>query len=135
MKKELKQLALCAIVALFSSCSSDTPSELAEKALTCMKNLDYKGLVDVKLMPGLKNVTSDPEIISERKAEWIEYYKELFENTEDDEKVKSFIIVSEIINEEAQTARVKYVLILKNDAKIGEMDFQLNKKGNWIFYF
>jgi hypothetical protein len=126
--KLLLVLLLTAVVFSVSSCGSGSaPSDTIKKAYDLMKTKDFEKVTALY-------VTRDGEMFSEEEAKKMEGLLGMAAKEEFDSKdgLKNIVIDEETIEEDGQTAKVKYTVHFKNGETEKE-DVQLIKiDGKWF---
>lgn len=124
MKKVLFAIVACLIAAfMITSCGgSNTPRDVAEKAMKCVKNKDYDGLVK------MVNVSDE-----EKESMAAMMKTKVGQNADESKDIKSYEFVDEQIDEEAGTAIVKFKVVSKDDSERTEtMKLERNGDGQWL---
>ena len=126
MKKTLSLMVFAIVALLAVSCSSEnSPSDTAAKALECIVQEDWEGLVDQMDYP-------DTEKGQEEKSSLIGFLKEKVGKGDGKDKMVSYKILGETIAEDKQSAVVDYESTTaggKTEKK--SMKLKKNEKGEW----
>ncbi|MBQ9216416.1 MAG: DUF4878 domain-containing protein [Prevotella sp.] len=129
MRKVLFAALVCAMAVVMTSCgSSSSPRGVAEKALDCAINEDYRGYMDCVYFPEDQKEQKEAYIsMIEEKA------KKAKENgSANDKKPVSYKFVSEEIDEEAGRAKETFEVTYSDDStKEESMDLTKEKDGKW----
>ena len=129
MRKLFFAVLVCAMAAVVTSCkSSDSPRSVAEKALDCAINEDYRGYMDCIYFPEDQKQQKEAYIaMIEEKAK-----KSKENGTADNKTPTSYKFVSEDIDEEAGKAKVTFeVTYPDGTTKQEPMDLKKEKDGKW----
>ena len=122
-------LSIITILLFLTSCnSSDSPRSVAEKALDCAINEDYRGYMDCIYFPEDQKQQKEAYIaMIEEKAK-----KSKENGTADNKTPTSYKFVSEDIDEEAGKAKVVFeVTYPDGTTKQEPMDLKKEKDGKW----
>ena len=135
MKKVLLMLMIIAAYGMMLTSCGSGPSEqrkLAEKAMECLKNKDFKGYVDLVYFS--ESDSSDPEKLAQKKESMTQMLQgkiAMSEGQKDGWKgIKSYSYVSEQTDSTTSVVKMAYV---NNEDKPDTMDIklQLDEKGQW----
>ena len=132
MKNVIKLFAFVLLFAL-SSCSGQTPRDVAKEAMTCLQNQDYKGYVDLMQTDESKS----PEEIEKSKATLANILQEKAgKSMERKGGIKDFKVIKETVNDEKGTATVK-MEVEYNDGTTDTDNCKLKKgeDGKWYITF
>lgn len=122
-------IAVFAILAI-TACSSNSPKDVAEKAMKCIVNQDYKGYVDLIY---LQDENKSKEDVDKAKAQLVELLQNKGEKSiKENEGVESFEITKEEISEDGNSATVDLNITYKN-GKTDDTTVKLckDKNGKW----
>lgn len=122
-------IAVFAILA-FTACSSNSPKDVAEKAMKCIVNQDYKGYVDLVY---LQDENKSKEDVGKAKAQLVELLQNKGEKSiKENEGVESFEVTKEEISEDGNSATVDLNITYKN-GKTDDTTVKLckDKNGKW----
>lgn len=122
-------IAVFAILAI-TACSSNSPKDVAEKAMKCLVNQDYKGYVDLIY---LQDENKSKEDVDKAKAQLVELLQNKGEKMiKENEGVESFEITKEEISEDGNSATVDLNITYKN-GKTDDTTVKLckDKDGKW----
>lgn len=122
-------IAVFAILAI-TACSSNSPKDVAEKAMKCLVNQDYKGYVDLIY---LQDENKSKEDVDKAKAQLVELLQNKGEKMiKENEGVESFEITKEEISEDGNSATVDMNIKYKN-GKTDDTTVKLckDKDGKW----
>ena len=129
MRKLFFAVLVCAMAAVVTSCNnSNSPRSVAEKALDCAINEDYRGYMDCVYFP---------EDQKEQKEAYITMIEEKAKKSKENGTASSknptgYKFVSEDINEEAGTAKVTLeVTYSDGSTKEEPLDLKKEKDGKW----
>ena len=129
MRKLFFAVLVCAMAAVVVSCGkSDSSRGVAEKALDCAINEDYRGYMDCIYFP---------EDQQQQKEAYITMIEEKVKKSKETETASSknptsYKFVSEEINEEAGTAKLVYEVTYSDGTTKNEpMDLKKEKDGKW----
>lgn len=129
MKKLVGFITLLFGALFLAACSSSTPSDVAKKAYGYIQDENYESFVDLLYVaPG-----EDAEKAKKEKESLVYLMKGLSgQNAEDKDKIKSYEVISEEIDESGEKAVVKMKVVYK-DGKEKEETTKLKKDedGNW----
>lgn len=128
MKNLLKLFALAAMVVMFGGCSKpNTPSGVAEQAMSCLKSKDYKGYVDLLYFSD-KVKKEDLEKTKQQYVSILE--SKMSEEFDKQGGIKKYEVASENITD--STANVKMNITYGNDStKVEDMKLRMDKGGDW----
>ena len=128
MKKLLSFVLFAAMAAMLASCGKSEPRAVAEKAINCAINQDYRGYIDCIYFPADKQEQKEAYInMIEAKV------KKAKEKGNNNEKVPvSYEFVSEHINEDEGTAEEVFNLKYSS-GKMEQTSVNLKKEedGKW----
>lgn len=116
---------------MLTGCKSEQ-REVAEKAMECLKNKDFKGYVD--LMYFSEKDAADPEKLAQKKESTVQMLEGKVAMSEGRKNgwkgVKSYSFVSEQTDSTSSVVKMAYV---NNEDKPDTMDIrlQLDEKGQW----
>ena len=122
-------IAVFAIFAI-TACSSNSPKDVAEKAMKCIVNQDYKGYVDLIY---LQDENKSKEDVDKAKAQLVELLQNKGEKSiKENEGVESFEVTKEEISEDGNSATVDLNITYKN-GKTDDTTVKLckDKNGKW----
>lgn len=122
-------IAVFAILAI-TACSSNSPKDVAEKAMKCIVNQDYKGYVDLVY---LQDENKSKEDVDKAKAQLVELLQNKGEKSiKENEGVESFEVTKEEISEDGNSATVDLNITYKN-GKTDDTTVKLckDKNGKW----
>lgn len=122
-------IAVFAILAI-TACSSNSPKDVAEKAMKCIVNQDYKGYVDLVY---LQDENKSKEDVGKAKAQLVELLQNKGEKSiKENEGVESFEVTKEEISEDGNSATVDLNITYKN-GKTDDTTVKLckDKNGKW----
>lgn len=122
-------IAVFAILAI-TACSSNSPKDVAEKAMKCIVNQDYKGYVDLVY---LQDENKSKEDVDKAKAQLVELLQNKGEKSiKENEGVESFEVTKEEISEDGNSATVDLNIKYKN-GKTDDTTVKLckDKNGKW----
>ena len=122
-------IAVFAILAI-TACSSNSPKDVAEKAMKCIVNQDYKGYVDLVY---LQDENKSKEDVDKAKAQLVELLQNKGEKLiKENEGVESFEVTKEEISEDGNSATVDLNITYKN-GKTDDTTVKLckDKNGKW----
>ena len=122
-------IAVFAILAI-TACSSNSPKDVAEKAMKCIVNQDYKGYVDLIY---LQDENKSKEDVDKAKAQLVELLQNKGEKSiKENEGVESFEVTKEEISEDGNSATVDLNITYKN-GKTDDTTVKLckDKNGKW----
>lgn len=122
-------IAVFAILAI-TACSSNSPKDVAEKAMKCIVNQDYKGYVDLVY---LQDENKSKEDVDKAKAQLVELLQNKGEKSiKENEGVESFEVTKEEISEDGNSATVDLNIMYKN-GKTDDTTVKLckDKNGKW----
>ena len=103
MRKLISLLAIVITAALISSCSSNSPKAVAEKAMKCIMDKDYKGYVNLVYFDEKQR---KPESIQRNKDATVAILGEKYDKLSEKEKgIKDYKVLSEEVKD--STAVVK----------------------------
>lgn len=122
-------IAVFAILAI-TACSSNSPKDVAEKAMKCIVNQDYKGYVDLIY---LQDENKSKEDVDKAKAQLVELLQNKGEKSiKENEGVESFEVTKEEISEDGNSATVDLNIKYKN-GKTDDTTVKLckDKNGKW----
>lgn len=122
-------IAVFAIFAI-TACSSNSPKDVAEKAMKCIVNQDYKGYVDLIY---LQDENKSKEDVDKAKAQLVELLQNKGEKSiKENEGVESFEVTKEEISEDGNSATVDLNITYKN-GKTDATTVKLckDKNGKW----
>lgn len=129
MKKLFFAVLTCVVPAVMTSCGSDnSPRSVAEKALDCAINEDYRGYMDCVYFPEDQKQQKEAYItMIEEKAK-----KSKENGTASSKNPTSYKFVSEDIDEEAGRAKVTFEVTYSDGSTREEpMDLKREKDGKW----
>lgn len=129
MKKLFFAVLTCVVAAVMTSCGSDnSPRSVAEKALDCAINEDYRGYMDCVYFPEDQKQQKEAYItMIEEKAK-----KSKENGTASSKNPTSYKFVSEDIDEEAGRAKVTFEVTYSDGSTREEpMDLKREKDGKW----
>lgn len=132
MKNVIKLFAFVFLFAL-CSCGGQTPRDVAEEAMTCLQNEDYRGYVDLMQT----DTSKSPEEIEKSKVTLANILKEKAgKSIERKGGIKDFKVIKETLNEEKGTATVK-MEVEYNDGSTDTDNCKLKKgeDGKWYVVF
>lgn len=124
-------IAVFAILAI-TACSSNSPKDVAEKAMKCLVNQDYKGYVDLIYLQD-ENKSKEDVDKAKAKAQLVELLQNKGEKMiKENEEVESFEITKEEISEDGNSATVDLNITYKN-GKTDDTTVKLckDKDGKW----
>ena len=123
----------CGVMLMLTSCKSESEQrQVAEKAMECLKNKDFKGYVD--LMYFSESDSADPEKLAQKKenmAQMLESKMSMSDGQKGGWKgIKKYSYVSEQTDSTTSVVKMAYV---NNEDKPDTMDIklQLDEKGKW----
>ena len=122
-------IAVFAILAI-TACSSNSPKDVAEKAMKCIVNQDYKGYVDLIY---LQDENKSKEDVDKAKAQLVELLQNKGEKSiKENEGAESFEVTKEEISEDGNSATVDLNIKYKN-GKTDDTTVKLckDKNGKW----
>lgn len=128
MKKLLSFIMFTAVLAVFASCGKSEPRTVAEKALQCAIDEDYRGYFDCVYFPADKQ---------EQKEAYVSMIEEKVKKAKEkgqknDKQPVSYEFVSEQVNEEEGTAsevfNVKYA---SGKTEQTNVDMKKEEDGHW----
>ncbi len=130
MKKLLGILSLLTAMFVMAACSGgNTPGGVAEKAVKCMKDKDYKGYVDLVSITE-KGEHSEAEMRSELTMLLSE---KASKDIEKDGEIESYKILSEEISEDGAHAMVKMqIAYSKGNTDTEEIKLVKTDAGDWM---
>lgn len=128
MKKILFVVVAVVAVFLLNSCK-ESPSDVAEKSMECLKNNDFQGYTDLLYFDAetLKN----PEKVEQQKAAFRSLLEKSLKKKSDGKgEIKSYSVVSE--DNQDSVAVVKMAVVSTTDEK-DTIDIKLRKdfNGDW----
>ena len=127
MRKLFSLLAIVMAMALFSSCSSDSPSGVAEKAMKCIKAKDYKGYADLLLF----NDADDAEKLQREKDGAAAMLGEKMDETmKEKDGIKDYKVVSEEVKDSVATVKME-IVFGNGDTKDNSFKMKKDKNGDW----
>lgn len=121
------------IVALFCSialvaCTSDSPSAVAEKAFRYAQEQQFDKYVDLVYV----NPEMGVDEVAKEKERLVALLKSFAEETDEQDKVSGFSVVSEDIDENEGTAVVKMEVVYESGKKETEITrLKKDENGNW----
>ena len=123
MKKVLVMFVACLVMAVMTSCGSsheNSPKGLAEAAVKCLADKDYKGYM---------NLTNATDQQKEAMASMLE---KVGQQAEQKGGMKSHEIVDEEIDEEKGTATVTVKILYENGEEEENKMKMVQKDGEWL---
>ena len=134
MKKILFMLMIATCGLMLTSCGSGQSEQrkLAEKAMECLKNKDFKGYVDLVYFS--ESDSADPEKLAQKKESMTQMLEGKISMSEGQKGgwkgIKSYSYVSEQTDSTTSVVKMAYV---NNEDKPDTMDIklQLDEKGQW----
>lgn len=130
MKKLMSFVIAVFAILAFTACSSNSPKDVAEKAMKCIVNQDYKGYVDLVY---LQDENKSKEDVDKAKAQLVELLQNKGEKSiKENEGVESFEVTKEEISEDGNSATVDLNITYKN-GKTDDTTVKLckDKNGKW----
>lgn len=130
MKKLLGILSFLAVMFVMAACDGgNTPTAVAEKAMDCMIDNDYKGFADLVYLKEKEG--EDP---AKMRAELVTLLEQKAGKSKDkDGEIKSYKVLSEEIAEDGNTAVVKVELTYSDgDTDEGKMKLIKTPEGDWM---
>lgn len=129
MKKLLGLLSLVAVMFVMAACSGgSTPGDVAEKAVKCLKDKDYKGYAD--LVEFQKKEDMDVDKAREELAGLLE--SKLSKKVEKNDGIASYKVLSEEIAEDGKSAVVNMEITFGNgDTEKSKVKLMKNDSGDW----
>lgn len=130
MKKLMSFVIAVFAILAFTACSSNSPKDVAEKAMKCIVNQDYKGYVDLVY---LQDENKSKEDVGKAKAQLVELLQNKGEKSiKENEGVESFEVTKEEISEDGNSATVDLNITYKN-GKTDDTTVKLckDKNGKW----
>lgn len=120
MKKILVTFMIGCMTMFMASCSDNTPRGVAQQAIKCLMEEDYKGYIDLIDIP------------EDKKEGYALLYEEKIAKHSQTVKIKSFEIVDEQVDEKAGTAQIT-VEFINGDGKEQKdrIDLVKNDEGKW----
>lgn len=131
MKKVFLAVMVCVLAGVMTSCSSsNSPRNVAEKALGCIVKEDYRGYFDCVYFPEDKK--EEKEAYISMIEDKVQKSKEKGKGTVSDKKPVSYKFLSEEIDEEAGTAREVFEVTYANgNTKNEAVDLKKEADGQW----
>lgn len=128
MRKLISLLAIVITAALISSCSSNSPKAVAEKAMKCIMDKDYKGYVNLVYFDESKE---KPESIQRNKDATVAILGEKYDKLSEKKKgFKDYKVLSEEVKD--STAVVKMEISYGNGEKENnDVKMKMDKNGDW----
>jgi hypothetical protein len=128
MRKLISLLAIVITAALISSCSSNSPKAVAEKAMKCIMDKDYKGYVNLVYFDESKE---KPESIQRNKDATVAILGEKYDKLSEKKKgIKDYKVLSEEVKD--STAVVKMEISYGNGEKENnDVKMKMDKNGDW----
>ena len=128
MKKLLSFLMFTAVLAVLASCGKSEPRTVAEKALQCAIDEDYRGYFDCVYFPADKQ--EQKEAFVSMVEEKVKKAKEKGEKN--DKQPVSYEFVSEQVNDEAGTATEVFNLkYASGKTEQTQVDLKKEEDGHW----
>ena len=128
MKKLLSFLMFTAVLAVLASCGKSEPRTVAEKALQCVIDEDYRGYFDCVYFPADKQ--EQKEAFVSMVEEKVKKAKEKGEKN--DKQPVSYEFVSEQVNDEAGTATEVFNLkYASGKTEQTQVDLKKEEDGHW----
>ena len=119
MKKVLVVFMISCMTIGMISCSDNSPRGVAEQGIKCLKKKDYSGFVDLM------------QYFEDKSGEEKEYYASMVEANSRGE-IESYNIIDEIVDEEAGTAKITYVIFFSNGDRRTDCFYLVkNDRGKW----
>lgn len=125
MKNVFYLVLLCLVAVVFTSCSSNSPRSVAEKAMDCAVKEDYRGYLDYVYFS---------EADKEKKEGYIQMIEEKAKKNQnqDGPKMESYKFVKEDVDEEAGRAKEVFEINYDNGSTREEtIDLILADDGKW----
>lgn len=121
---------LVVTLALFACGGSNTPKDVAEKAVKCMQKGDYEGYVDLMYLNEKEG--EDAEKQKEQKEQFVALVKEKgSKSIEERGGIKSYEVVSEEIDEDGEKAVVKMKVVYGDGERNETFKLRKDDDGNW----
>ena len=124
MKKILVMFTMCLMMmAVMTSCGSsheNTPRGVAEAAVKCLANKDYKGYMN------LTNATD------QQKQAMAQMLEKVGQQVDEKGGMKSYEIVDEQVDEEKGTATVTVKVVYENETSEDNKMKMVKKDGDWL---
>ena len=124
-------LGVLILTLVMTSCTSNTPTKVAEKSIACIQKGDYEGYVD--LIYQKKEEGKDKKEIEDEKQMLVAMMKDkATKKFEKQDGIKSYEALSEEISEDGKTAIVKMKMVMGDGSETTD-DIKLRKDedGNW----
>ncbi len=113
MKKTLTLMAVLCAALLLASCSSNTPSAVAERSVKCLMDGKYDEYADLLYVSDKD--TDDPSRLKQEKEDFVQLLEAKYQETlKRTGGIDKYEIVSEEIAQDGETATVNISLTYKN---------------------
>ena len=123
MKKILVMFTMCLMMAVMTSCGSsheNTPRGLAEAAVKCLADKDYKGYMN------LTNATD------QQKQAMAQMLEKVGQQADQKGGMKSYEITNEEIDESGDKANVTVKILYEDGSEENNTMKMLKKDGDWV---
>lgn len=133
MKKLVGFIAFLVGTLFLTACSSSSPSDVTKKAYGYIQDEDYESYVDLLYVKPGENA----EQVKKEKKDLILLLKGLSEQkTAETNKIKSYKVISEEIDENGEEAVVKMNVVYENGKEEEETTrLKKDEDGNWKIQF
>ena len=130
MKKLLSMMAVALFALVLCGCSEKAPKDVANEAMTCMKNKDYEGYVNLMYFKN-QDDASKAEEVKKSREQIVSLVKDKMDKELDSKQgIKNFEVAEEKIEEDKATVKMK-VTYGNGETKDNDMKLVKDKDGKW----